>query len=278
MTPQVDPKTGTHWLADRATEKALEEYRQKNHPDLPSRLKCVYGSYTPHSRFVRKGHLYVVEPQGTTLTTSSQFIDELRDRYRPRDYSDDGRERGVYISPFDNLIEWYWKGVEPSRANLADVEVLMESAVVVSRENEQHRLRYGDVIQFGPGVSIDVTSNVYKDGVYLGDGFSQVSFEQTVDLLKLNPGITVNSAEKPDDTDESISCGEIKMTLHSPGVFMLRRVMGPEPGQKQSYNGFNMTIVTSPNEKKGISAQLYGAASRYIVNMFKKGKITLVNE
>lgn len=77
------------FFAPKAVEMALENYRKKNHPDLPSRLRCVFGTLVSRSRFLRKGYLYVLEPLGATHVTDSQLIDRLANVYRD-DYRDMG--------------------------------------------------------------------------------------------------------------------------------------------------------------------------------------------
>lgn len=65
---------GRHWLTDKWSELALERYRKERHSDLPSRLDCVYGTLTPRSRFLSKGHLHVIEPIGSIIDGASEIV------------------------------------------------------------------------------------------------------------------------------------------------------------------------------------------------------------
>jgi hypothetical protein len=138
LTAQKDPKTGQHWLASKRSEQALERYRQQNHPDLPSRFDCVFASFNPRSRFLGKGKLYAIKPEGKMFVTDSNLIDQMA-----------RNDESHYSSRQE--IEEYWDGIEPNRRNINDVEILMKAARVVDVIGEQARIVNGTRIAFGPG-------------------------------------------------------------------------------------------------------------------------------
>lgn len=227
LTAQNDPKTGQHWLADRDYEKALERVRKDLHPDLPSRFDCVYASFVPHSRFLRKGHLYVIEPIGKVFVTDSKIIDEM------------GESRHYNYSS----VLRYWEGVEPERWNIADLEALMTSARVVEVIEEKARLKFNDVIEFSEQApTIPVTIKYYeinpkwdsdvKDKrpyTFEGDGNTRIA---VVDALKMMRGVTgIKVLDKPNlkPTEEKYG-KDLRVELGPGFVGKLGSLSMAEPG------------------------------------------------
>jgi len=154
-----DIDSGKHYLTNKKGELALEQLRQEEAPDAPSRLNCVYSSLIPRSRFVDKGYLYRVKPTGRMFVADSTLIDSIMERF-DREYYD-------YISRYDQperneientllknpnrLIGYlpydaydYWKGETPSiaavgKGALRDIEVLSDGAVVTEVINESEK-------------------------------------------------------------------------------------------------------------------------------------------
>ena len=137
IKPNVSTETGQHWLVSNPGEKQIEEFRKREHPDKPSRLASVYMSLTPHARFSYKGSLYAVRPIGRIHIADSRIMDKVYDSTRFNSF--DGREDDVQY--YD--MEQYWEGIEPTRANLKDVEVLADSAEVLEKIEEPKRMTSG---------------------------------------------------------------------------------------------------------------------------------------
>jgi hypothetical protein len=198
LTAQKDPKTGEHWLASRRAEKDLEAYRKKNHPDLPSRFNCIYASFSPRSRFLGKGRLYAIEPIGKTFVADSKIIDQMA--------INDADGYGSYSE-----IEEYWAGVEPSRHNIMNAEVLMDSARVVEVIDEQQRMMRGTVLRFGPQAPLlagYVTvwgSESPNPVMFASDGSTKVPLEDALERLKA-PGIDAG-AQKGDKIPVTVGPG-----------------------------------------------------------------------
>ena len=198
LTAQKDPKTREHWLASKRAEKDLEAYRRKHHPNLPSRFNCIYASFSPRSRFLSKGHLYAIEPIGKTFVTDSTIIDQMA--------RNDASGYGSY-----NEIKEYWAGVEPSRHNINDVEVLIDSARVIEVIDEQQRLMRGTILRFGPqapqltGYVTIWGSESPNPSSLASDGATKVSLEDTHERLKA-PGITSHE-QKGDEIPVTIGPG-----------------------------------------------------------------------
>ena len=102
-------------------ERAFEEMRQDRFASKPSRLRSVFLSPTPKSRFNMKGDLYKVEARGRVHAADSRLFD-------------------AYMAPYDwPMIEskkeatlCYWENCQPLRSvDPKYIEVLTEKAVVL---------------------------------------------------------------------------------------------------------------------------------------------------
>lgn len=178
LMAQTDPKTGHHWLASKNSEQQLEHYRQKNHPELPSRFNCVFATFNPRSNFLGKGKLYAVRPMGRAFVADSTLIDHINEN------DEVGR------SSFSE-IEEYWAGVEPDRGNINYVEILMDSAKVVEVVEESLRMVIGTKIMFGPDAPkvhghVSVSgSNHENPMVYASDGNTVISLQDALKILEV---------------------------------------------------------------------------------------------
>lgn len=146
---------GTHWLAKNVEEITLEHLRKTEFSDKPSRLESIYTSVIPRSRFVDKGYLYVVKPQGNFFMTDSTLIDnlgyqfyreldrqygmnrvsEIQQKIKDKDYYT--LEDIKYCLPIEAYT--YWEGTQGG--DLKDLEVLCDSAVITEGPIEDERLK-----------------------------------------------------------------------------------------------------------------------------------------
>lgn len=175
-------KTGKHWLETKEAEIALEVLRREEYADRPSRFDCIYSTLIPRARFVDKGYLYRVRPVGKIHVTDSLYIDRIIDRFE-REYYDSIRDRDdrreyykehpkelVYFLPVE--ANYYWDGVEPSRVNLKDVEVLSEGAVVIEEITETEKsqpFRIGDTVVVTESNKLRATLDLYINTIFNRD-------------------------------------------------------------------------------------------------------------
>jgi ribosomal protein S17 len=239
-------------------EIELESYRKKNFPDLPSRLTCVYASLVPHSRFLSKGKLYVIEPIGITHTTNSRLIDRIL--YSRRGHSD--------------LIEDYWYGEEPRKSNLQDMEVLMNSAKVVEVIKEDNRLKSGDKIKFESNApilnaQIDYYPSDEKNGVpfvYVND--NKELLKDVINIMDVD-GLEITNLSKIDvDKNPSNYSSTINVSLAPGFVGKISTFYYGQPGQKDE-----QIIQASIVVNSGPQMVLDQNETRKLVKAFRQGKI-----
>lgn len=172
IEPKMD-KTGKHWLTSLPVEILLEEYRKENYPDKPSRMKCIYSSLIPRSRFVDKGNLYAIKPIGKMFMANSMIIDEIGDKFsrETMDFYERGiREKDIisnpqkYIYYMDNyLARTYWEGdITGIKNKLTRIEVLSDSAEVVEVIGED-KVNLGDTIEITEPNKINVDLTLYLE-------------------------------------------------------------------------------------------------------------------
>lgn len=272
IKPGIDPATGKPHRSDKSVEKALESYRAKKHSELPSRFNCVYLSYLPRSRFLSKGYLYAVTiPDSHTLTTNSRIIDKLTERYR-EEYDFHGKVHQPYVYENDDLIKSYWDGVEPTRTNLKDLEVLAPFATVIEIVDDNRLIRNTDV-EFG-NILIQSTMHAYVDKhdptneyTYASDGNTKVKISDVLNALKNANGVTVGKAssvsysDDPDDKDYVV-------TLTSSFKGKVVSIIRPDPGQEGTYS----RISLAPDDVD-VRLSLDSAASFKFMKAYKKGLI-----
>ena len=270
IKPGIDPATGKPHRSDSSVEKALESYRTKNYPELPSRLDCVYLSYLPRSRFLNKGHLYAVTiPQSNTLTTDSRIIDNLTERYREEYNSYSGKLRQPYVYENDELIAAYWEGVEPTNANLKDLEILAPYATVIEIVNDNRLIR-GTLVEFDD-VTISATMYSYFESrnkkdeyTYAADGNKKVKISHVLNALKNASGVSIDesSIETRDNGKDYI------ITLSSTFKGEVVSLMKPDPGQPGTYSRISLA-------PEGVDARLSldSSASFKFLKAYKKGLI-----
>lgn len=229
---------------DSPVELALEEYRQKHHPDLPSRMNCVYMTFIPRSRFVNYGKLYAVKPNGNMFVSDSMLIDKmLEDKDRSRSYGSSEYEYTKDDVPY-YLVERYWKGVEPNRGNTNDLEVIAESATVTEIIEEHKRVQRDDVVEFGSGVVIKGTVSLFSDSkapdVYYAydSARGKASFEQVTNDLKAQ-GISTSMKSNfgRHDLDVVLSAGFVGKVLSA---------RTQSPGNKDPNAGYQFSTTLCP--------------------------------
>ncbi len=241
LTAQKDPKTGQHWLMSHEHEQALERVRKQLHPDLPSRLDCVYASFVPHSRFLNKGHLYVIEPVGKVFVTDSRIIDEMAQSRHYRHAS----------------VLSYWEGVEPERWNIANLEALMTSAKVVEVVEEKTRLKFNDVIEFNadaPVVSAtisyysvdpkyDTDQRDMRPYTYAEDGNTNVSIEDALEKVKHVKGMKVLDKPILNPSEEMKYGKKLNVELSHGFVGKIRSLSMASPGDTTRYSRISLSPV-----------------------------------
>jgi hypothetical protein len=270
LTAQMDPKTGQHWLASKEVERTLERIRKEQHPDLPSRLNCVYLSFVPRSRFLSKGKLYAVEAIGNTHCVNSQIIDEL----------------GQTSYPSYSLMEEYWQGSEPYRSNLGDLEVLATSARVIEvvQDDIDKRIHPGDTIEFLEGAPIiDAEINYYwrnpkydksalKPYTYLADGNKSEAIDVALAMINDRPGVQVldepNMQLGEDDREAKI---RVRLGPSFIGKFRTFRV--GDPGKKMSFIPLD-AIVSCSDDGPGMRIRAKDVGK--LLKAFRKGLIKKV--
>ncbi len=271
LTAQTDPATGKHWLEKKQYEREMEDYRKKNHPNLPSRLNCIFSSFHPRSRFIGKGRLYAVKPIGKIHIVDSKIIDQLgRNSWKDNDWGYDS-----------SLIEEYWQGTEPRRGNLADMEILSDSAEVLEVLDEPKRLMRGAKIVFSAGaptIKGELTLNTSKDETkepyaYASDGNTQVPEKEARRRLDI-PGIKLGEPKKS-------SWGfklDVEIGPGFSGVISTYRGEDPSSMKKdKEYSSYSVpTIGLSPGEnidKGGIAIHLDSPAGMSFFKAFRSGRI-----
>lgn len=261
ITPGDVEGTSKYRVSKSDLETALENYRKKNSPNLPSRLTCLYASLVPRSRFLSKGKLYAIEPIGITHTTNSRLIDKIH-------YSRYG---------FYDLAEAYWEGEEPTKSNLQDMEVLMNSAKVVEIIKEDNRLKSGDKIKFESAspvlnAQIDYYPSDEENGVpftYVNDNKTPLKdVMKTLDVV----GLEITNLSQIDvDKNPSNYSSTININLTPGFVGKISTFYYGQPGRKDEQMVQSSIVVNgSPqmliNEKE----------TRKLVKAFRQGKIVKI--
>lgn len=121
-------------------EREFEEFRKARHPDKPSRLRSVFLSPTPKSRFNMKGQLYEVEVRGNFHVADSRMFDIFIEPYEWGDEWTQGRALKCYWNPQHSSCP------SLSSVNPKYIEVLAEKAVVTNTP-EDNTLRKGDKVR-----------------------------------------------------------------------------------------------------------------------------------
>lgn len=269
LTPQTEASTGKHWLASKESERELESYRSKNHPNLPSRLSCVYASFVPRSRFVSKGYLYEIKPVGATHVADSTIIDRLSES----------------SSVDHNLVAEYWEEADPYRSNVGSLEALMEKAVVTKVVDEGTlRLFRDDVIKLGqdaPSIEVDLrlsakdyradkarTLNDYRADS--ADGRSEIPFADAVEHLRATEGLSL-----VDDVNQKPTQFEYSKNFRAkigPGfVCRIVTLLTGRPGENQTAY-LSATLSTSVDES-GILLNVNGEELGKLIRAFRQGKV-----
>jgi hypothetical protein len=177
LSAQKMGETGRHHYQEDWFEIAMEAYRKRYAPDKPSRMNCVFSSFIPRSRFVDRGYLYLVRPQGKILITDSLLIDNNRRRFedsfygssgyeefskakkRPWDVSAEEAEHLSYDLPYAGT---YWDGMPPSQQNLQSAEVLSDTALVINQLAEDpRRLKVREVVEVTESDKIPAKLDLY---------------------------------------------------------------------------------------------------------------------
>ncbi len=192
INPSSNEKSTDHYksFSNEGMEMYLEKYRKENHPELPSRGKCVYCSVVPRSAFYGKGYLYEVKPRGgPVLVTLANLINQMGsvwaqaersvDRYEsPRFRNDFNTDEGYQEytkkrneeiwfyaeNRLNELFKFYWSGTNYSGAFKKDakwIEVLCHSAEVVGVGGEESFkfFKKGDIVK----TKIDLEFEVYMN-------------------------------------------------------------------------------------------------------------------
>lgn len=273
LTAQVDPATGKHWLAKKQYEREMEEVRKQQFPNLPSRLDCIFASFHPRSRFLGKGFLYAVRPVGRMHVTDSKLIDEIgRNSWQDNDYGYDS-----------SLIEDYWKGVEPRRGNVLDMEVLMDKAEVVEVLDEPKRLQRGTLLKFGPEApalkgEFGLNEMKPKDGstpseyTYASDGNTQVDIKKALRELEVD-GVRLGQ------TTGTGWSKKMHVTLGPgfEGIICSYRGEEPKSYKKDKDSSYYVPSVSlSPGNsigKGGVSITLDTDSAKALFKAFRSGRI-----
>ena len=243
----------------RAFEKQLEKFRQVKYPDLPSRLNCVYATFKPRSRFLRKGYLYRVKPIGKTHVADSELIDSLDRSY----------ERGGFGAT--NLMLKYWEGIEePGRYDMNSAEILMESARVVEVVDEKQRMQLGMKIRFsGEAPKIRANLNVYgpvgtsERSVYSLN--EKIPLKDGLKRLEV-PGVFVSKAlHKSEYSPDS------HPVVLAPGFEgFIVSTSSPDPGSR--YRG-TLQLFVSPSMDPAAGVQIDVDESEKFMKAFRAGTI-----
>lgn len=268
LTAQKNEK-GKHWLSYHTHEKGLEAFRTKrkyepapyftarerkkksfveperkfkSFENLPSRFECVYATFIPHSRFLSKGQLYVVEPIGATHVVDSRIIDKLaRLPTRSRDYSDDSIEPEFEDTwEAENLYDDYWRGTEPTRGNLQNLEILMDSARIIEVVNETTQpIQQGDSFQISStATQINAVIEIRGDSVSWGD--NKQTLEDFISDTANIPGIKVGAVP------ENSYFMSVPVVLSSGFKGKIHTMKLPEPGNSDgddSYYGSKIGLT-----------------------------------
>jgi hypothetical protein len=254
-----DESTSKFRLSKSEIEDELEDYRKKYHPDLPSRLTCVYASFVPHSRFLSKGQLYAIKPLGITHVTDSRLID--KSLYRRDNY---------------DLIENYWDGEEPRKGNLQDMEVLMNSARVVEVIEENNRLKPGTRIKFEPNAPvINAQIDYYpsdEEGspiVYVNDDIR--SLKSVINNLNVS-GLQITNLSTVDvDKNPPNFSSEINVNLKPGFVGQIARFYYSQPGNKDEQI-VQASIAVNGSPEMRINDE----ETRKLIKAFRQGKIVKI--
>lgn len=241
----------------------LENYRKKHHPDLPSRLTCVYASFVPHSRFLSKGILYAIEPVGMTHTTNSRLVDRIHYSRNDRDHY--------------SLIEDYWEGEEPTKGNLQDMEILMKSAKVIEVIKEDYRLKPTDMIKFKSNAPvINATIDYYPSDEENGVPFAYVGDQKRSlkDVMKTldAKGLEITNLSQIDvDKNPPNYSSTIEISLKPGLIGLIATFYYGQPGQK------NEQMVQSSIYVNGSPhIQIDEKETRKLIKAFRQGKIVKI--
>lgn len=272
LTAQVDPATGRHWQQKKQYEREMEDVRKRDFPNLPSRFNCIFASFHPRSRFIGKGFLYAVKPIGKMHVTDSKLIDQIgRNSWKDNDYGYD-----------TSLIEDYWKGVEPRRGNILDMEILMDQAQVTEVLDEPKRLGRGVMLKFGanaPTVKGTVSLNEMKakgdtpayEYVYASDGNTQVEAQKAMSALEVD-GVQVGS---PSGTGWSKKL-PVSIGPGFEGIVCSYRGEEPKSFKDRDRSPSVPSITLSPGSsigKDGIFINLDDRGAQELIKAFRSGRI-----
>lgn len=297
LTSQKNDK-GQHWLSYHLHEKGLEEFRTKRHyappqkftarerkkksfvePErtfkslehLPSRFECVYATFVPHSRFLSKGQLYVVEPIGATHVVDSRIIDKLARlpvRYRSV-VDDDDDDTGHFEDDWEarRLYEDYWEGTEPNRANLKNLEILMDSARIVEVVDEiTQPIQQGNnfIVSGGPVI---IGKLEMRGGDRVSWGENTQTFEDFIVDAANIPGLEIG--KKPQES--YFSSVTVKLTQGFKGKIHTMRL--PEPGNTEQ-DPFGPRLEITPSDLKyPVNIQLMDGLMFNFMKSIRKGFI-----
>jgi len=282
LSAQKEEKTGQHWLADKNTEKALEQYRLENCPNKPSRFNCVYASFIPRSRFVNKGFLYEIEPIGNMHVADANIIDLLGNRYR-KDYSTSDNPEEPYVSKYDHYLEDYWTHEHHIRKdNLNDLEILMDNAKIIRVIDNENLLKHGDVVTIPNGIEfigyVNIFAKDYKEEnpnysnmlTYKSDGNTRMSFKEGLSLLLGVRGLKIIGFEK----QQHKSIPSIKVKIFSGFSGMISTVGLPAPGGRPYF-----TInISSSKDFNGCMIKLENDEAKMFYKTLKAGKLIIEEE
>lgn len=271
LTAQKNDK-GKHWLSYHLHERGLEAFRVKrdyepaqrftarerkkksfieperkfkSFENLPSRFECIYATFVPHSRFLSKGQLYVVEPIGATHVVDSRIIDQLS--RLPVDYrslrddpNDEDEGRFEDQREAESLYRDYWEGTEPTRANLQNLEIFMDSARVVEVVNETTQpLHQGNNFMVAGGPVLLGKLELRGDSVSWGQN------KQTLeDFIIDSAGLQGFELGKIPEGDYFRSI-TVKLTQGFKGKILTMRL--PEPGNLEQ-DPYSTRLQVTPSE------------------------------
>ena len=280
IKPKVDPSTGKPHRSDRNVEKALEIYRSKKHPELPSRFNCVYLSYLPRSRFLSKGNLYAVKlGPGPTLTTDSMIIDELANRYRSVYDYNSSKFLEPYVYDDDDLIVKYWEGVDPTRDNLHNLEVLASSATVIEVIDDKN-MHPGDVIELGRDAEqiqfmIDVYITNGAKHTYASDGGTMVPLSTIEKKINAFDFHNVKFMKAP---DSDYQYGNFVVTFNrGTKLKVVSTRLKPEPTGKLNPNAYirmRFALLDDPD----VSFELTGSESLKLLRSVHKSVTKVIKQ
>jgi len=283
----------------KGVETVLEAIREKDFPDIPSRLTGTFATLQPATRFSSYGHLYEVEPVGKTLVANSLLIDQMweagqsamSDVHRIYGYgklTDEQQKHANYA--ISSAISWearrYWKGVSVNKSNIRNVEVVADQLKIIRRVDEPHRLMRRMVFKapttLTGGAHWDSPERIQRIEADLKSVGCTIEYKKLSYSDRTEPKITIPQGTPIQICTISFMGGGNRMDVdpndYNPRYDAPLRLLDVLPmGMSRFPNGCDSFNAAQSQEEPLSSIELDKNSIRVVVSAFKKGTLDIIS-